>query len=53
MALKAAAQHQRQDGSDVRSEGGRGTDSPAVKPTIPPDTQTLPTGDRGCDDDKK
>lgn len=56
MALEATAHHKRQrqhqDGSDVYSRGDRGTDSTAVKPTIPPDTQVSPTGNRDCDDKK-
>jgi hypothetical protein len=57
MALKAAAQHphqhqrQHQDGSN--SSDGRDPGPTPVKTTIPPDTQMGPTGDRGCDDDKK
>jgi hypothetical protein len=56
MALEATAQHQHQrqhqDGSDVHSSDGRDPGPTPLKTNVPTDTQTGPTGDRGCDDDK-
>lgn len=58
MALEATAQrqHQRQhrdDGSDVQSSDGRDSGPAPLKTNVPTDTQTSPTGDRGCGDGKK
>ncbi len=57
MALEATAQHphqrQHKDGSVVPSSDGRDLGPAPPKTNVPADIQMGPTGDRGCDDDKK